>query len=128
MVIGGPPLLPLLLLLLLRGGGSIGAHPAKHSVPCSRRPRPPPHTHRDHSEGSDTHAVSSGWVSVTPLSLRSDVPLRLVRGAWVADAVRVCGLHPLGCSARQHSPSDGCCRHAAVRHVCVLSRARARIS
>lgn len=34
---------------------------------------------RDHSEGSDTWAVNRGWVSVTPLSLRSDVPLRLVR-------------------------------------------------
>jgi hypothetical protein len=33
---------------------------------------------RDQSEGSDTWAVNRGWVSVTPLSLRSDVPLRLV--------------------------------------------------
>lgn len=33
---------------------------------------------RDHSEGSDTWAVNRGYVSVTPLSLRSDVPLRLV--------------------------------------------------
>lgn len=31
----------------------------------------------DPSEGSDTWAVNQGWVSVTPLSLRSDVPLRL---------------------------------------------------
>lgn len=34
--------------------------------------------YRDHSEGSDTWAVNRGWVAVTPLSLRSDVPLRLV--------------------------------------------------
>eukprot|EP00775_Hariotina_reticulata_P009562 gene9561-9725_t len=30
----------------------------------------------DDSEGSDNWAVSNSWVSVTPLSLRSDVPLR----------------------------------------------------
>jgi hypothetical protein len=32
----------------------------------------------DDSEGSDNWAVSNGWVSVTPLLLRQDVPLRLV--------------------------------------------------
>lgn len=43
---------------------------------------------RDHSEGSDTWAVNRGWVSVTPLSLRSDVPLRLVSSMWGHMGVR----------------------------------------
>jgi hypothetical protein len=41
---------------------------------------------RDDSEGSDNWAVASGWVSVTPLLLRQDVPLRLVSAAPVPAA------------------------------------------
>uniref|UniRef100_A0A383W782 Survival protein SurE-like phosphatase/nucleotidase domain-containing protein n=1 Tax=Tetradesmus obliquus TaxID=3088 RepID=A0A383W782_TETOB len=42
----------------------------------------------DDSEGSDNWAVSNGWVSVTPLLLRQDVPLRLDATCAVSSSAR----------------------------------------